>query len=95
MQTPSLPRLFVGSPDSSTFGETLKLNSACSHDGHAAQLHGTLWAGKMVEAIHGCRRNLNVNGLQALDLQTHQADGTPWNFDDAADRQEASMLIAI
>ena len=49
--------------------------------------------GKLLEASHGCRRNLNINGLQALDLRTHKEDGTPWDFNLASDRQEALMLI--
>ena len=33
--------------------------------------------GALVQASHGCRRNLNVNGLDALDLRTCMHDGTP------------------
>ena len=49
--------------------------------------------GKLLEASHGCRRNLNIDGLRALDPRTHKKDGTPWDFNLAADRQEALMLI--
>ena len=49
--------------------------------------------GKLVEASHGCRRNLNVAGLDALDLRTCKADGTAWDFNLSSDRQEAIELI--
>ena len=39
------------------------------------------------------RRNLNVQGLAALDLRTVKEDGTPWNFSNKKDRREAERLI--
>ena len=36
--------------------------------------------GKIVEASHNLRRNLNVEGLDALDIRTCKPDGSPWNF---------------
>ena len=51
--------------------------------------------GRILDAAHGCRRNLNLTGLNALDLRTCKADGSPWNFNLAADRQEARMLVEL
>ena len=39
------------------------------------------------------RRNLNVKGLDALDLRTTKPDGTAWDFRRSKDRQEARELI--
>ena len=39
------------------------------------------------------RRNLNIEGLAALDLRTFKPDGkTPWDFNRKADRKEAEKL---
>ena len=43
----------------------------------------------MLEAARGCRRNLNLEGLNAMDLWTLKEDGTPWNFDNPGDRKLA------
>ena len=40
------------------------------------------------------RRNLNVTGLDALDLRTCMADGTPWDFNIKRHRKLARELIA-
>ena len=45
------------------------------------------------EAAHGCRRNLNVVGLDALDLRTCREDGTAWNVDLSSHRRDARKLI--
>ena len=50
--------------------------------------HGTI-----VQASHGCRRNLNVDGLHALDLRTRKPDGEPWDFSRAADRRLARTMV--
>ena len=50
--------------------------------------HGTI-----VQASHGCRRSLNVNGLNALDLRTSKPNGEPWDFSKASDRQLARSMI--
>ena len=47
----------------------------------------------MLEAAHGCRRNLNLEGLHAMDLRTLKEDGTPWNFDNADDRRLAKEMV--
>ena len=39
------------------------------------------------------RRNLNIEGLGALDLRTHKPDGSTWNFNLRKDRQLARQLI--
>ena len=50
--------------------------------------HGTI-----VNASHGIRRSLNVNGLRALDLRTTKPNGTPWNFSVASDGQLARSMV--
>ena len=45
--------------------------------------------GSIMEEANGNRRNLNVEGLGALDLRTMKPDGTPWNFLTRADRKTA------
>ena len=49
--------------------------------------------GKLIEAAHGCRRNLNLRGLDALDLRTCMADGTPWDFNLPEHRRKARHLV--
>ena len=49
--------------------------------------------GKLIEAAHGCRRNLNLHGLDALDLRTCMDDGTPWDFNNAAHRRKARHMV--
>lgn len=40
------------------------------------------------------RRNLNVKGLDSLDLRTVKKNGQPWNFCLRADRKEARELVS-
>ena len=49
--------------------------------------------GRIVEAAHGCRRNLNLHGLDALDLRTCKPDGDNWDFNRAEDRRMARDLV--
>ena len=49
--------------------------------------------GGIVHAANTSRRNLNVEGLDALDLRTFKQDGTPWDFDKVEDRREARELV--
>ena len=49
--------------------------------------------GNIMKASHGCRRNLNVNGLNALDLRTAKPDGDPWDFSKLIDRELARFMI--
>ena len=45
--------------------------------------------GSILEAAHGCRRNLNLEGIDALDIRTCKHDGSPWDFTRAKDRDLA------
>ena len=49
--------------------------------------------GKLPDASHGCKRNLNADGLHALELRTNKANGQPWAVNLEADRQEALELV--
>ena len=49
--------------------------------------------GSIMEASHGCRRNLNLDGLDALDLRTCKKDGTHWDFTRYSDRTEARQMV--
>ena len=49
--------------------------------------------GRILEAAHGCRRNLNVRGLDALDLRTCKKDGTHWDFNLVSDRKFAREMV--
>lgn len=50
--------------------------------------HGTL-----VKTSHGCRRNLNIDGLHAMDLRTAKPDGEHWDFSKASDRKLARSMV--
>ena len=50
--------------------------------------HGTI-----VQASHGCRRNINIDGLHALDLRTCKPNGEAWDFSKAVDRRLARTMI--
>ena len=54
------------------------------------EIYGT---GNIVDASHGSRRALNVDGLAALDLRTSKPDGSHWNFDSASDRSLVVHLV--
>ena len=45
--------------------------------------------GNIVQASHGRRRNLNVDGLRAFDLRTCKPTGQAWDFNKASDRRDA------
>ena len=49
--------------------------------------------GTLVDASHGIRRSLNVNGLRALDLRTTKPNGSPWDFSVASDHQLARAMV--
>ena len=49
--------------------------------------------GNLVKAAHGCRRNLNLKGLRAMDLRTHKPNGDRWDFTNAADRKLAKHMV--
>ena len=44
------------------------------------------------QSLHS-RRNLNIEGLDALDLRTTKPNGEPWNFLKREDRKKARNLI--
>ena len=46
-----------------------------------------------MQASHGCRRSLNVDGLRAFDLRTFKPNGQAWDFHKAADRREARRYV--
>ena len=49
--------------------------------------------GNIVNASHGVRRNLNVNGLRAFDLRTFKPNGEAWDFNKSSDRREARRYV--
>ena len=50
-------------------------------------------AGNVLRLSHSRMRNLNVRGLEALDLRTLRADGQPWDFTCPAQRKKAFDYI--
>ena len=66
------------------------ISSLTDHSPAVREVYGR---GSLMEAAHGCRRNLNLRGLDALDLRTAKADGTPWDFNKAEDRKLARYMI--
>ena len=93
-----LQPLFATSPnvhylDLDSFGLRTLLHPPQNRDPRSCKCMGG--GGGILEAYHGCRRNLNVCGLDAHDLRTAKPDGSPWNVDLAADREEARMLIQL
>ena len=49
--------------------------------------------GNIVKESHGCRRNLNLHGLNAFDLRTAKPSGEAWDFTQAADRRLARTIV--
>ena len=49
--------------------------------------------GNIVKASHGCRRNINLHGLDAFDLRTAKPSGEAWDFTQAADRRLARTIV--
>ena len=49
--------------------------------------------GNIVQASHGCRRDLNVDGLRAFDLRTCKPNGEAWDFHKASDRRQARQHV--
>ena len=49
--------------------------------------------GNILRAPHGGRRNLNLNGLRAIDLRTMKPRGEPWDFNKASNRREARKYV--
>ena len=49
--------------------------------------------GNIVQASHGPRRDLNLDGLRAFDLRTRKQIGEAWDFRNRSDRREARRLV--
>ena len=49
--------------------------------------------GAIVECANRARRDLNIEGLDAMDLRTNKEDGTPWDFSQRNDRRLARRLV--
>ena len=49
--------------------------------------------GSLVTEANNKRRSLNLKRLNAFDLRSLKPDGTPWNFNDNADRHLAQKMI--
>ena len=49
--------------------------------------------GNIVNASHGARRDLNVNGLCAFDLRTCKPNGESLDFNKSSDRAEARRYV--
>ena len=53
----------------------------------------TYGKGNLVNASQGCRRNLNVHGLEAFYLLTAKPSGEHWDFSNASDRRLARSMV--
>ena len=53
----------------------------------------TYGQGNLVTEANNKRQSLNLRGLNAFDLRTLKPDGTPWNFNDRADRRLTQKMI--
>ena len=60
---------------------------------HATTFMEVYGQGSLVTEATNKRRSLNLRGLNAFDLRTLEADGTPWNFNDRADTRLAQKMI--
>ena len=54
---------------------------------------GAKWAGRMLDAAQGCKRSLNVHGLDSVDLRTGSANGSIWDAGLVSGKQEARKLF--
>ena len=59
----------------------------------AATFSEVYGGGSIVDCANQARRDLNLEGLRALDLRTQKPNGTPWDFTIRADRRLARELI--
>ena len=48
----------------------------------------------IVDMAHGPKRNLNVTGLDAPDVQTKNPNGQQWDVNRASGRAEARTMLA-
>ena len=51
--------------------------------------------GRLNELANGRRRNLNCEGLGALDLRTRRPDGEPWDFRLKQHREDALAMVMM
>ena len=51
--------------------------------------------GRSNELAKGRRRNLNCEGLGALDLRTRRPDGEPWDFRNKQHREDALAMVLV
>ena len=49
--------------------------------------------GNIVNASHGCCRDLNIDGLRAIDQRTLKPNGVAWDFNKAPDRRKARRYV--
>ena len=49
--------------------------------------------GAIVDCANRARRDLNLKGLDAMDLRANKEDGTPWDFSQRKDRRLARRLV--
>ena len=49
--------------------------------------------GSIIDMANRKRRDINVTGLDALDMRTLKTNGVPWFFSLKADRAEAMRLV--
>ena len=60
---------------------------------HATTCMEMYGQGSLATAANHGRRSLNLKGLRAIDLRTHNPNEQPWNFNDRADRRLANQLM--
>ena len=56
-----------------------KARILCATTGKPTTFFEVYGQGRIIENAH-CR-DLNIQGLQAMDLRANKPDGSPWNFD--------------
>ena len=49
--------------------------------------------GSIMDMAPGAKRDLNIEGLHALDIRTKKPNGRHWDFNKASDRQEVRRLV--
>ena len=61
--------------------------------GHPPSFIEVYGRGSSVDMANNKRRDLNIHGIDALDIRTTKPDGTHWDFNNAADRRLAKEII--
>ena len=70
-----------------------KQDTVCATSGSRPSFVEVYGRGGLIHEAQGRRRDLNIEGLQALDIRTSKPDGTPWDFTKPADRKKAYDMI--